>query len=50
MKQPKKPILAQKKIIANNGLKWSNWMVIDEDKKTLTIINKISKNVRKVKK
>lgn len=50
MKQPKKPILAQKKIIANNGLKWSNWMVIDEDKETLTIINKISKNVRKVKK
>ena len=50
MKQPKKPILAQKKIIANNGLKWSNWMVIDETKETLTIINKISKNVRKVKK
>ena len=50
MKQPKKPILAQKKIIENNGLNWSNWMVIDEAKETLTIINKISKNVRKVKK
>lgn len=50
MKQPKKPILAQKKIIANNGLKWPNWMVVDEAEETLTIINKISKKVRKIKK
>lgn len=50
MKQPKKPTLAQKKIIANNGLNWSNWMVVEEVEGVLTIFNKISKKIRKIKK
>lgn len=50
MKQPKKPTLAQKKIISKNGLKWPNWMVVDEKENTLIIYNKISKKTRSIKK
>lgn len=50
MKQPKKPTLAQKKIITGYGLRWPNWMVVEENEDTLTIFNKISKKIRKIKK
>lgn len=50
MKQPKKPTLAQKKIMSTNKLNWSNWMVVEESEEILTVFNKISKKIRKIKK
>ena len=46
MKQPKAPTLAQKKLIANAGLNWKNWSVIEEDNISLTIISKASRRRR----
>ena len=40
MKQPKKPTLAQKKIIRANGLIWENWMVADENNRFMTLVSK----------
>ena len=42
MKQPKKPTLAQKKIINAAGLDWKTWNVHDEDNISLTLISKKS--------
>lgn len=42
MKQPKKPTLAQKKIIAAAGLDWKNWSVLEEDNISLALISKKS--------
>lgn len=50
MKQPKKPTLAQKKLIQGAGLRWANWMVVMEDDCVLRVINKITKNTRDIKK
>ena len=47
MKQPKKLTLAQKKILTKNELVANNWMLLDEDNISITIINKSSGN-RKV--
>lgn len=40
MKQPKKPTLAQKKLIAGAGLDPEKWMVRYEDNRYLHIIDK----------
>lgn len=40
MKQPKKPTLAQKKMIAAAGYRWENWNVANEDNMAFTIVNK----------
>lgn len=42
MKQPKKPTLAQKKIIVAAGLRWQTWNVASEDKISLVLISKKS--------
>ena len=42
MKQPKKPTLGQKKIMAAAGLDWKNWSVIRENSTALDVINKKS--------
>ena len=42
MKQPKKPTLEQKKIIAEHGFRWKNWSVLNEDNVSITIISKKS--------
>lgn len=40
MKQPKKPTLAQKKIIRAAGLDWGTWNVSNEDNISMTLISK----------
>ena len=40
MKQPKKPTLAQKKIIKAAGLDWHTWNVIGEDNISLHLLSK----------
>lgn len=40
MKQAKKPTLAQKKIMHNNGLDWTKWNVAAEDEISLAVIRK----------
>lgn len=50
MKQPKKPTLAQKKIISLAGLRWCNWMVVNETDSVLVIRNKITQNLREIRK
>lgn len=42
MKQPKKLTLAQKKILTKNKLVANNWMLLDDDNISITIINKKS--------
>ena len=42
VKQPKKPTLEQKKIIAEHGFRWKNWSVLNEDNVSITIISKKS--------
>lgn len=42
MKQPKKPTLAQKKIMTGAGLNWKTWNVVYEDNVSLTLISKKS--------
>lgn len=42
MKNPRKPTREQKKIIADSRLDWKNWLVVDADPKSLTLINKNS--------
>ena len=42
MKNPKKPTREQKKIIADSGLNWRNWLVAGEDNISLALINKES--------
>lgn len=46
MKNPKKPTREQKKIMANRGLDWKNWLVISADLVSLTILNKKSGRIR----
>lgn len=50
MKQAKKPTLAQKKIISLKGLRWPNWLVIDETDDSLIVRNKISNHTRALRK
>lgn len=50
MKRPKKPTLAQKKLISGAGLRWTNWMVQMEDDSVLKLINKITGKTRDIKK
>lgn len=40
MKQPKKPTLAQKKILHVNELDWKEWNVLEEDEISLTVLRK----------
>lgn len=42
MKQPKKPTLAQKKLMDNAGLVWKSWSVVDETETELHVISKRS--------
>ncbi len=42
MKQPKRPTLAQKKLMKENKLDWHNWMVAHEDNMAITVISKKS--------
>ena len=39
-KKPEKPTRAQKILISNNGLLPDNWLVLDEDNLSLTLISK----------
>lgn len=50
MKQPKKPTLAQKKLIVAAGLNWRNWAVADDLEDRLILANKMTKKKRTVKK
>ena len=42
MKQPKKPTLAQKKLMTNAGLNWKTWNVHEEDNLSLVMVSKKS--------
>lgn len=42
MKQPKKPTLAQKKLMKENKPDWHNWMVAGEDNISMDIVSKKS--------
>lgn len=48
MKNPRKPTRAQKKIISDSGLNWRNWLVLDEDNISLSLINRESRRRRVV--
>lgn len=50
MKHAKKPTLAQKITITKFGLKWINWLVLEETEDKLVVQNKISKKIRELKK
>lgn len=39
-KMPKKPTRAQKEKIKTAGYKWDNWLVLNEDNISLTLIHK----------
>ena len=45
-----RPTLSQKKLIEAASLKWKNWNVVSEDEKSLVLMNKKSKNERKINK
>lgn len=40
MKQPKKLTYAMKKILSNKGINAREYMLLEEDKETFTVINK----------
>ena len=42
MKNPRKPMRAQKKIITEAGLDWHTWLVIEENNTSLKLISKKS--------
>lgn len=42
MKQPKKPTLSQKKVIAQAGLEWKTWNVGGEDDNSMLLVSKKS--------
>lgn len=42
MKQPRKPVLEEKKRIAAAGLDWKNWSVLEKDNNSITLVNKKS--------
>lgn len=42
MKQPRKPVLEEKKQIAAAGLDWKNWSVQEKDNSSITLVNKKS--------
>lgn len=44
MKQPKKLILSQKKILNEHGLDANDYMLLSEDKTTFTVIHKKNKD------
>ena len=46
MKQPKKLTRQHKKILSDYKLKPENWMLVDEDMNSITIINKNSNKKR----
>lgn len=48
MKQPRKPVLTEKKMIAAAGLDWKNWSVLERDNNSITLVNKKSGRVKKV--
>lgn len=50
MKQPKKPTLAQKKIMASAGLEWKTWNVAEENENQLVLISKKSGRKRVIEK
>ena len=50
MKNPKKPTLKQKKLIVAAGLRWTNWLVTEENDEELKVINKVTKTKRTIKK
>lgn len=50
MKQPKKPTLAQKKVIGAAGLEWKTWNVAEEDKERIVLVSKKTGRKRTVKK
>ncbi len=45
-KMPKRPTRERKKLIEAAGLRWENWLVVEKDNLTLTIINKQSRKRR----
>ena len=47
MKQPGRPTMAQKELIASKGLKPENWMVVFESRDTLEIISR-RKSARRI--
>lgn len=42
MKQPRKPVLTEKKQITAAGLDWKNWSVQGRNNNSITLINKKS--------
>lgn len=46
MKQPKKLTLRHKKILSDYRLKPDNWMLVEEDINSVTVINKKTNNKR----
>lgn len=50
MKHAKKPTYAQKVTMSKHGLKWLNWLVLEETADILKIQNKISNKIREIKK
>ena len=50
MKQPRKPTREEKELLSKKKLDAKNWMVLSEDKESITFIHKTSKNTRKIEK
>lgn len=46
MKQPKKPTLAQKKVIDSNGLKPDEWLVHYENSTHLHLVHKETREIK----
>ncbi len=50
MKQPKKLVRSQKKILSENSLDWKEWMLVKETALYLQITNKTTGEVKCVEK
>ena len=48
MKQPRKPVLREKRILSAIGLKPENWVVYKEDSDYLYVVHKLSGRKRKI--
>ena len=48
MKQPRKPVLREKKILSADGLNPENWAVYKEDSDYLYVVHKLSGRKRKI--
>jgi hypothetical protein len=50
MKNLKKPTYTQKQIIEKSKLSWPDWLVKQETADILTVVNKVTNEVKEIKK